>query len=213
MTGLGADELIVFSLDCEVRHWARFVPPQGLARVRDRYRREAQRAEALCCEGALRAILGRLLSTSPPDVEILRTERGKPYVEADIGFSVSHAAGRGVLGVARRRRVGIDVETARREVDVEALAEGFFPSAERDEILAAAPEDRRLHALRAFTRLESAAKATGVGLSVPADEHETLCGTMICRHVDVGEGWVACVTADAPEFTVHVVDARSWIAH
>jgi phosphopantetheinyl transferase len=110
-----------------------------------------------------------------------------------------------LVAVARRTHVGVDVERADRRVDSEALAESFFASAERAQILAAPPSDRWRATLEAYTRIEAAVKATGVGLTVPVSDFSTQ--GLYCQHVDVGDEWIACVAASLPAWSVRVVDA------
>jgi 4'-phosphopantetheinyl transferase len=205
---LGADDLVVFRVDLVPGAWARFLTPEQLRFVMERMPTDAARRETISCEGALRLILGRLLDVEPRDVEVKRTAKGKPYIEGDIGFSLTHTRDLGLIAVARRQRVGVDIESADRYVDCDAVADGFFPPKERGEILAT-PFGRRVDVLlHAFTRFESAVKATGAGLTIPSDPFDQLVDGMHWRHVDVGRSWIACVTADGPEWRARVRNAR-----
>ena len=204
---LGDDELVVFRVDLVPGAWARFLTPAQLRFILERMPTEAARRETISCEGALRLILGRLLNVEPREVDVKRAPKGKPYVDGGIGFSLTHTRDLGLIAVARRPRVGVDVESADRYVDCDAVADGFFPPKERGEILAT-PFGRRVDVLlHAFTRFESAVKATGDGLTIPADPFEQLVDGMLWQHVDVGRNWIACVTADGPQWSVRVRSA------
>ena len=204
---LADEEVIVFRVDLVPGAWAPFLASGQLADIQRRLPTEAARRQAICCEGASRLILGRLLDCDPRDVEMKHAEKGKPYVDAGIGFSLSHASDLGLVAVARRERVGVDIEPADRYVDCDAVADGFFPPKERGEILATPFGQRVDVLLRAFTRFESAAKATGNGLTIPADPFDQILDGMIWQYVDVGRRWIASVAADAPAWQVRVRDA------
>jgi phosphopantetheinyl transferase len=209
---LGENEVLVFRVDLVPGAWAPFLPPKQLELIRQRLPTEAARRENLSCEGALRLILGRLLDREPRSIEVKRAARGKPYVEAGLGFSLTHTRDLGLVAVARRERVGVDIEPRDHYVDCGAIADGFFPAKERGEILATPLEQRLSVTLHAFTRFESAVKATGEGLTIPSDDFATLAGDMLWQHVDVGPRYIACVTADGPAWTPRVLDASSLLA-
>lgn len=205
---LGDDEVLLARVVPAPGVWSAFVPEQELRRL-DGRSQHAARDEAISCAGALRWILGRLLGREPTSVPIQRTSQGKPLLLGAPGFSVAHTRGLGLVAVACRGRVGVDLEAVGRVVDCEALAESFFPAHERARLLGE-PEPTRQHAtLMAFTRFESVVKATGTGLSVPADDFGILSQGLCWQHVDVGRAWVACVAADAPAWSVRVVEASS----
>ncbi len=209
---LGDDELVVFRVELVPGAWAPFLTPAQLARILERMPTEAARRETISCEGAVRLILGRLLGREPRSVEIKRTAKGKPYIDEGIGFSLTHARDLGLVAVGRRDRVGVDLESADRYVDCDAVADGFFPPKERGEILAT-PFGRRVDVLlHAFTRFESTVKATGDGLTIPSDPFEQLIDGMMWQHVDVGRKWIACVTADHPAWSVRVRAASDLLA-
>ena len=97
---------------------------------------------------------------------------GKPQLAAGqnpraLQFNVSHSAGIALIAVGSERRIGIDVEKIRSDVDTAALAERFFSVHERAG-LRALPDHLRVAAFYAcWTRKESFLKATGDGLSFP----------------------------------------------
>jgi hypothetical protein len=205
---LGDDEVLVFRVEHVPGAWAPYLTPAQLSWIRERLPTDAARRETISCEGALRLILGRLLDRDPRSMEVKRGPKGKPYIDGDLGFSLTHSRDLGLVAVARRTRVGVDIEPSDRYVDCDAVADGFFPPKERGEILAT-PFGRRVEVLlHAFTRFESAVKATGDGLTIPADPFEQLVDGMLWRHVDVGRRWIACVTADGPAWGVRILDAR-----
>lgn len=207
---LGDREILVFTVRLLPEVWAEFVPEPDLLRA-DRLPTRIARDEAISCEGAARLVLGTLLGRPPRAVLVERTEKGKPHVAGGPGFSMAHAGGIGLVAVAWRRRVGVDLEPAGRKLDHAALLDWFFPERERARILGE-PEDRRRRAtLETFTRFEAAVKATGEGLTVPIDDFEVVADGLCVDHVDLGGEWIASVAADWPRVTARVVDAMSWV--
>ena len=198
-------DVIVGRVDLATSDWEHFLPPRASRRVYggppDAQRRSRR------TEGALRWALGALLGLRPEVVPIERTPRGKPYLAAGPGFSVAHTGDVALLALARRKQVGVDLEPAARTIDAEALAHGFFPERARNEILAAPPAERHHIALATFTCFEAVAKATGVGLTVPADDLERAGAGLCWRHVDVGSDHIACVAASPPLETIRIFAA------
>lgn len=161
-----------------------------------------------CYEGVLHRALSQLLGISAHRIQLQRTEKGKPFFEASIGFSVSHAEEHVVLAFARREQVGIDLESSSRYVDVDALVEGFFPESERARLLAVPSPARAREVLRTFTCFEALVKATGEGLTIPADDYESLARGLVCSEVELGADWICSVVTDAPECRIRVVPAE-----
>jgi phosphopantetheinyl transferase len=209
--GPGADELVVVRVMPASDRWSPFVPERELARLQRRSER-ATRDEAISCAGALRCMLGRVLGRNPHALLIERSPAGKPWLAGGPGFSIAHTRGFGLIAVAPRQYVGVDVERADRRVDSEALAEFFFPAAERAQILGAPPSGRRRAALEAYTRFEAALKATGAGITVPTDRFSSIARGLCCQYVDVGPAWIACVAASLPSWSVRVVEGEDLLA-
>ena len=107
---------------------------------------------------AVRAELLRLLDGAELQVD----EHGRPWAPG-VSFSVSHSGGLGLIAMAGAdRRIGVDVERSRRQLDFRALAERFFHP---DEV--AAIGSRRDAFFRCWTRKEAVVKALGLGLQHP----------------------------------------------
>jgi len=107
-----------------------------------RFGREALSRHYIAGRALLRWLLGRALDLPPHAVPIVRGERGRPQLAGDSGvdFNVSHTAGVALIGIARARRIGVDIERADRRVRADGLAAKFLTAAET---IAAIPEIRR----------------------------------------------------------------------
>lgn len=140
-----------------------------------RFRSRELRDDWTVAHGALRHILAGYTGADPRTLVFHLGPKGKPELEpssTDITFNLSHTNGLALLAVARKRRVGIDAEAVRQEVDIEALSRRFFAQQEADGILELPKEKRTAAFFACWTRKESFIKALGVGLSLPLDHFQ-----------------------------------------
>jgi 4'-phosphopantetheinyl transferase len=142
-----------------------------LARA-SRFHFERDRQHFGRCRSALRSLLAAYLVIPPADIRFDYSTSGKPQLATDqnpcdLQFNVSHSGGVALIAVGSERRLGIDIEIIRNDVDIGALAERFFSVSERTG-LRALPDDLRVAGFYAcWTRKEAFLKATGDGLSFP----------------------------------------------
>ncbi len=139
-----------------------------------RFHFEHDRRHYLASRGLLRRLLGATLETPPAALVFEYGAQGKPDLAADFSqgrslrFNLSHSAGWAMFALAWDRELGVDLEaTARLKRDSAGLA-GLARrvlSARELSIWQALPDAERESAfLRAWTRKEACAKATGKGL-------------------------------------------------
>jgi 4'-phosphopantetheinyl transferase len=139
----------------------------------------------------LRVLLGRYLGVEPSRVELETEPHGKPRLvldaglepgrtrvaqplAADLGFSLSHCRGTALLAIARRRRVGVDLELPRALPRVSSLARRAF-GAERARELEDLPlPQREVAFLRLWTRHEAELKCAGTGLAAGRNRDRAL---------------------------------------
>ncbi|MHB0857288.1 MAG: 4'-phosphopantetheinyl transferase family protein [Anaerolineae bacterium] len=148
---------------------------------------ERQRAERYCfdrdrqrfvaCRGALRMILGRYMGVDPAWLRFVYGPQGKPSLDPqrsthgmDAGtlrYNVAYARELGLIAVACRRKVGVDIEYQWPELATLDVARRFFSAAEIEEF-SALPEAERVEAFfNGWTRKEAYLKALGEGPSYP----------------------------------------------
>ena len=152
-------------LDGEERaRWERFLSPV------------AQRRYVLC-RAALRAILCRQIGCPNESLAFEAARHGKPFVlvngqPASISFNVSHSGNHGLIAVAPKGRLGVDVEERASRRNLENLFEGVFSSREKAE-LESLEGCQQLHMFfRFWTIKEALVKAHGKGLSMKVAELE-----------------------------------------
>ena len=120
-----------------------------------------------------RAILRRLLVAYLPvdaATPLFRYgDRGKPELAFDAGlaFNVSHAEDTALYAIATGRDVGIDIEAAGRDVEIEGIARKVFSVSECAALGALSPSARRDAFFRIWTRKEAYIKALGAGFGYP----------------------------------------------
>ena len=152
-------------LDGEERsRWERFQSPV------------AQRRYVLC-RAALRAVLCRQIGCGNESLAFEAAKHGKPFALIDglpvsISFNVSHSGSHGLLVVAPKGRLGVDVEERAPRRNLENLIEGVFSPREKAE-LESLHGCQKLHAFfRFWTIKEALVKAHGKGLSLKVAELE-----------------------------------------
>lgn len=130
------------------------------AKIPDQHRRE----QWLAAHVALRLLIERIAGERWRRVTFARGERGKPYLpDAPIAFSLSHAGGLALIGIAREGAIGVDVEQARR-VRIDAARRARIVEAGNALGGTGAPAGGETEFLQAWVRLEALAKADGCGI-------------------------------------------------
>ena len=148
---------------------------------------EQARAQRLCFgrdqrrfvvgRGLLRTILGRYLHVDPLAVRFCYGANGKPALAAlpngnEWQFNVSHSHGLVLVGVTRRRQLGVDVERMRAVANMMEIAQRICSPRERALLAACPPNDRHAAFFRCWTGKEAYVKAIGDGLAQPLDQIE-----------------------------------------
>lgn len=130
----------------------------------------APRRRYALCRAALRALLCGALDTGNGQLSFTFAEHGKPRAQvigrpAAISFNVSHSGNHGLVALAPRGRVGVDVEERSARYDIDGLSETVCGPRERADLAAARGDDRLRLFYSLWTLKEALVKATGRGLS------------------------------------------------
>jgi 4'-phosphopantetheinyl transferase len=147
-----------------------------------RFHFEQDRRHYVATRGLLRRLLGTELNKNPSTLVFEYGSHGKPSIVAGTHdrvprFNVSHSSGWAMFALAWDREVGIDLESGSRlerdENSLSQLAARIFSIRELA-IWRDLPSDaeRRAAFLRAWTRKEAYAKATGQGIFDELDRIE-----------------------------------------
>jgi 4'-phosphopantetheinyl transferase len=144
----------------------------------ERFRREEDARAFVARRLFLRGTLARYLGRPPGALCFTEGPHGKPSLvdSGGIEFSLSRAGAWALLGVARGRALGVDVERldARLEEaeELSRLAARVLTPGESAELEARAPEARAGAFLQLWARKEALLKALGTGLSLEPDTVE-----------------------------------------
>jgi 4'-phosphopantetheinyl transferase len=137
------------------------------ARVRRRY---------VAARVALRRLLGERLAQAPADLRFAYGENGKPkLMGGGASFNLSHSGELGLIAIADRGAIGVDIERLRPRSRLDLLARRVLTSAERDLMAQAraAGGDQRWF-MRWWTAKEAVAKSFGWGLALAPSRIEVL---------------------------------------
>ncbi len=138
-----------------------------------RFHFEKDRYRYLLAHASLRDILARYLQCEPRVLIFSANEYGKPFLpNLEIDFNLSHSSDYALIAVVRGRRVGIDVEQIRADIEIESLARQNFSPREVSDLMALPPEQRPIGFFNCWTRKEAYIKAQGMGLSLPLDSFD-----------------------------------------
>jgi len=122
------------------------------------------RAEWVATHIALRLLIERAAGTQCRRATFVRSERGKPHLDgAPLAFSISHAPGLALIGLAPGGSIGVDVERTRR-VRVGEARRARIEEAGAALSTAPLPTKGNARFLQAWVRLEALAKADGCGI-------------------------------------------------
>lgn len=132
-----------------------------------RFHFERDRARYIAGRALLRTILGRYLDTPPESLALTVGTHGKPALADPHGalrFNLSHSEDLLLLGLARDREIGVDLEAIRPGLPFQMLADQHFSPTDAAALrLAPLSEKARLfHQL--WTVAEAQLKAAGLGL-------------------------------------------------
>jgi 4'-phosphopantetheinyl transferase len=154
--------------------WAESTLSTDEAERAARFHFEDDRHRFTLSRACLRDILARYLHCHPGQIKFAVNAYGKPVLlPADSwDFNLSHSGNFALIAVARRRKVGVDVERLRMNMGHDRIARRFFSQAEYEEFSATPHEQKMTAFFNGWTRKEAYVKARGLGLSLPLDSFD-----------------------------------------
>jgi 4'-phosphopantetheinyl transferase len=134
-----------------------------------RFRMEKDRTQYAVSHAILRILLGRYLGLRPSSLSFERNKFGKPSLAPalrvpEFTFNLSHTNNIGLLAIACRLAVGVDIEEVR-PVD-RGMVEQYFSAQEQLALANLTGADWLEGFYTCWTRKEAILKAEGVGLNV-----------------------------------------------
>lgn len=171
----------------------------------NRFVEERARQQYVISRAAIREILGTYLARAPREITFTMIGAGKPVLaapnELQLEFNMSHSGELAVIGVARSRQIGIDVEQVRPLPRALQLAKRFF-SASEYAILRELPGDELARSfLSIWVRREGTAKAQGLSVWRGLAKLETSAAWTPVS-LDLGAEYVGVVVAAGDDWRV-----------
>ena len=126
---------------------------------------------------ALRTILAYYLSgSSPAEIRFTKNRHGKPALQeasSQLQFNLSHTKGKVLIGIAKQRALGVDIEYIDTKRDIQKIADHYFHHNEWDSSLMGKASRNKNELAKQFYKLwtlkEAFIKAEGKGLNSPLD--------------------------------------------
>lgn len=138
-----------------------------------RFRFPTDRDRYIVSHGSLRDVLGRYLHRQPHQLTFSVNKYGKPSLaHSKLEFNLSHSNDFALIAITQGRKVGVDVEHIRTDIEMENIARRHFSRVEISELMSLPPEQREAGFFNCWTRKEAYIKAQGVGLSLPLDSFD-----------------------------------------
>ena len=142
-----------------------------------KFRLEPPRREFALCRAALRVILCRWLSCTNGELAFEEGQHGKPAAHAggrpaSIHFNVSHSGRHGLIALAARGRLGVDVEVRDTRRNLDMLIDEALTAEEKSRLAGVGASCRRRLFFRIWTMKEALIKALGKGFSLNVSELE-----------------------------------------
>ncbi len=128
----------------------------------------------------VRQVLASYVNVPPQGLVFEVNEYGRPTianspaVHADVRFNISHTDGLIVVGIARGREIGVDVENVRAEALTD-IAHRFFATTEVEQLRQLPREQQSSRFFELWTFKEAYVKARGMGLSLPLHKFAFNC--------------------------------------
>jgi len=147
---------------------------------RERWKRflsAVARRQFALCRAALRVVLSERLGCTNRALSFGYLEHGKPFAtvggrRAETGFNVSHSGRHGLIAIAARDWLGVDVEERVANRDFEGIGSLVYGPAEQ-RLLAAAAGREQVHLFyRLWSMKEALIKALGAGFSLSPSRFE-----------------------------------------
>jgi 4'-phosphopantetheinyl transferase len=132
-----------------------------------RFRRPEDRSRYCIAHATLRSALAKRLGGDARQLRFTEGAAGKPRLaghDAPVHFSVSYTTGMIAIALSARS-VGVDVEVARDDVDIDGIARRFLAADEQARLARERGEQWRVRFYALWTRKEALAKACGRGFA------------------------------------------------
>jgi 4'-phosphopantetheinyl transferase len=167
-------KLCIFSLEDNTKDYASYLSLSEKQRADANYFPEKKR-RYIVSHGMLRLILGSYLGQEPKTLEFKTNQHGKPYLDADIKFNLSHSRDLAVLALGKNYDLGVDLECFSKREYIN-LSNKYFAADEREYLNISHPAALALRFFKIWTQKEAYVKALGQGLTFPTTSFSCMLG-------------------------------------
>ena len=192
-----------------VTEWGKILSPSEQERAA-KFKFERDRSRWVAARATLRRLLSGYLDVPAAQVEIRRSETGKPFVATALQFefNVSHSGGVALYAFSRAP-VGVDIEEVRDIPEALAIAARYLSARDLQFLSEESPEVRSAAFLQSWVRHEAHLKAKGTGLSgnrpaTGAPDHAAEEWDVV--DLDVRSGYLAALAMSRS----HAVEYKGW---
>ncbi|MFT4021083.1 MAG: 4'-phosphopantetheinyl transferase superfamily protein [Acinetobacter sp.] len=181
------------NIDIYFQQLARFIPvlhEDNLSRT------SFKKHQQFHIEHVRHRLLAKVLQLQPSQLEIARSEYGKPYLKnvPQLEFNHSHSREHYALAISQTMTdIGIDVESLQRKVRFQALAEHAFHPHELEKWQQSG--DSIEYWFRVWTAKEAILKACGLGIRMSLNELDT--------NIDIHQWQGRCQHSELGNFCYH----------
>ena len=140
--------------------------------IAERFKHSALKIRYIICHGILRQLLAKHLNQSAADLDIEKTEFGKPFLpdHPDTSFNMSHSGDSLAVAISSQYQLGIDVERYKSRHSWQGLVKKCFAPEEAD-YWYSLDKTERSHAFYQFwVKKEAFVKAVGKGITLGLDQ-------------------------------------------
>ena len=142
-----------------------------------RFQHNGAKRRYVLCRASLRSLLCDALNCNNHQLALGASEHGKPFATVDrlkatVAFNVSHSGQHGLIAVAPRGTVGVDVEERAAQRNLDVLIDAVLGPRERADVMAASGRQKLEVFLDLWTLKEALSKAHGLGLSLDVSSFE-----------------------------------------
>jgi|YelNatPaOPRAMG01_1025707.scaffolds.fasta_scaffold21131_4 4'-phosphopantetheinyl transferase len=192
------DTLSAYNL-LDGRRFEDILPNEVLLKATHRRTIEMQ-SRYIAAQASLRIVIARYLDTDPAALTLNYSKKGKPFLAfGTLGFNLSDSYGLAAVAVANNKKVGVDIEQVRQNIDCMKIARRRFRSEEADNLSAFTGDRLTREFFRLWVRKEAYLKAIGSGISGGLDCRVDNVEGWTIVNLDIGDNFAAAVAADAPE--------------
>lgn len=160
----------------------------------ERFVVEPPKIQYIITRAFLRLGLSSLLNIEVQSYEFKKNKWGKPlFIKSPYEFNVSHTKNYAAIAFSFQKKIGIDIETKKKEFAAKNIAYRFFSEEEKAFLKQTATNDLSQHFFNIWSGKEAVSKAVGMGMSLNLDSYTVIpTGSKIVVSVPQQSGLSIC---------------------